>query len=406
MYEKRCAGVVLGVAGWIAVMTAAQAQVRAVEVDPATGLAAAVVVENRALAHTAQLLPVNAQGAVVGDTLDSQLAQVVRNLATVLGEVGSGLDAIARLNVFVASDALAADTQGLLAKHLGPNAHPAVTTVVAKRRAPGDPAAILVAADAIAAVADDRAPAAVLRHTSTALPAAHGMAHVAVLPKGRALYISGMAEQDTQDIVEASTGTMKQLHGVLAQNNLSAEHVVHVRAYMKPADGVPAAEQAMAAIYPGSAAPPMTFVDWLNAIPTEIEMIAWVPGDGADTAPVVHLWPPDVTPSPVYCRYAIAASPTRIYTKGFMARETLDAAGQVHDIFAQLKAVLEPLGSDFRHMVKATYYVTAEDTSTALNQIRPEYYDPKCPPAASKATVAGSGAAERGLVLDMVAVPR
>ena len=41
-------------------------------------------------------------------------------------------------------------------------------------------------------------------------------------------------------------------------------------------------------------------------------------------------------------------SPVRIYTRGFTARKTLDAAGWVHDIFAQLKAVLEPLGGDFR----------------------------------------------------------
>ena len=54
-------------------------------------------------------------------------------------------------------------------------------------------------------------------------------------------------------------------------------------------------------------------------------------------------------------------------------------------------------------MIKATYYVTADDTSTALNEIRPEYYDPERQPAASKATVAGSGSPDKRLVLDMVA---
>lgn len=394
---SRMVGVVVGL-GVSAL--AAQAQgTRAVSVDPETGLAAAVLVENRALAHTAQLLPVDASGAIAGDTLDVQLDRLIANLSAVLGEVGSGLDAIARLNMYVASDALVGEATARLKNRLGDGAHPAVTWVVS---ALADPAA-LVAADAIAAVADDRAPDAVLRHTSGTLPARNGAAHVAVLPKGRALYISGMAEMDTQDLVAASKGTMDQLHEVLALNGLSAEHVVHLKAFMKPASGVAEAEAAMAAFYPDATAPAMTFVDWLNGIPTEIELIAWIPGAPESADPVEHRWPPEVARSPVYCRYAIVNSPVRIYTRGFTARETLDAAGQVHDIFAQLKAVLEPLGGDFRHMIKATYYVTEDDTSTALNEIRPEYYDPERPPAASKATVAGSGSPENRLVLDMVA---
>ena len=211
---------------------AAQAQgTRAVSVDPETGLAAAVVVEDRALAHTAQLLPVDASGAIAGDTLDAQLDQLIANLSSILGEVGSGLDAIARLNMYVASDALVGEAAARLKGRLGDGAHPAVTWVVS---ALADPAA-LVAAAAVAAVADDRAPDAVLRHTSGTLPARNGAAHVAVLPKGRALYISGMAEMDTQDLVVASKGTMDQLHEVLALNGLSAEHVVHLKAFMKPA---------------------------------------------------------------------------------------------------------------------------------------------------------------------------
>lgn len=393
-------GIVLAIGATLLALPAA-AQNQFVGIDPETGLSAAVVVENKALAHTAQLLPVDPSGAVVGADIDTQLGQVVKNMATVLGELGSGLDAIARLNVYVASDDLAAQTTGLLKKHLGPNAHPAVTLIVAAL----EDSKALVAADAIAAVSDDKAPSAVLRHTSAALPARNGIAHVAVLPKGRTLYVSGMSEQ-VQDFDAAFTGTMKQLHGVLDLNGLSPEHVVHLKAFMKPVADAGRAEKAMAAFYPGGLAPPVTFVNWLNALPDEIELIAWLPGDGGGMDPVQHRWPAHVTPSPVYCRYAIANSPTRIYTKGFTARTALDAAGQVHDIFAQLTAALEPLGSDFRHMVKGTYYVTAEDTSTALNQIRPEYYDPQRPPAASKATVAGIGMADRGLVLDMIAVPK
>ena len=78
---------------------------------------------------------------------------------------------------------------------------------------------------------------------------------------------------------------------------------------------------------------------------------------------------------------------------------------QIHAIFASLKHVLGETGSDLKHLVKATYYPAADDPSAKLNEIRPEYYDPKRPPAASKAFVAGTGFAGRTITLDMIAVP-
>ena len=54
--------------------------------------------------------------------------------------------------------------------------------------------------------------------------------------------------------------------------------------------------------------------------------------------------------------------------------------------------------------MKATYYITDEDASRALNELRPKYYDPARPPAASKATVAGVDPAGRNVTLDMIAV--
>jgi enamine deaminase RidA (YjgF/YER057c/UK114 family) len=54
--------------------------------------------------------------------------------------------------------------------------------------------------------------------------------------------------------------------------------------------------------------------------------------------------------------------------------------------------------------VKATYYVSDADASAALNRLRPRYYDPKRPPAASKAQVAGVGVPDRTVVVDLIAV--
>jgi len=57
------------------------------------------------------------------------------------------------------------------------------------------------------------------------------------------------------------------------------------------------------------------------------------------------------------------------------------------------------------NLAKATYYVSTDATSKALNVLRPNYYDPKRPPAASKALVPGVGREGRTLTLDMIAVP-
>jgi hypothetical protein len=58
-----------------------------------------------------------------------------------------------------------------------------------------------------------------------------------------------------------------------------------------------------------------------------------------------------------------------------------------------------------RHLVKATYYVSDEDASKQLNALRSKYYDPRRPPAASKAMVPGIGVAQRSISIDMIAIP-
>ena len=56
--------------------------------------------------------------------------------------------------------------------------------------------------------------------------------------------------------------------------------------------------------------------------------------------------------------------------------------------------------------MKATYYVADDDSSNKLNDLRPKYYDPARPPAASKAKVAGSGMENTSVTLDIIAVSR
>jgi enamine deaminase RidA (YjgF/YER057c/UK114 family) len=109
--------------------------------------------------------------------------------------------------------------------------------------------------------------------------------------------------------------------------------------------------------------------------------------------------------SPIYSRVARINHGPTIYLSGLYGTNGQDAGKEVQELFANLKALLEKSGSDLRHLVKATYYVSTEEASQKLNELRPRYYDPLRPPAASKAMVAGVGRAGRGITLDMIAVP-
>jgi enamine deaminase RidA (YjgF/YER057c/UK114 family) len=95
----------------------------------------------------------------------------------------------------------------------------------------------------------------------------------------------------------------------------------------------------------------------------------------------------------------------QIYVSGLTARNAGDGESQVRDVFEQLQQILAEADSGLYHLAKATYYVSDEDASTMLNKLRPEFYDPKCPPAASKAMVHGMARPERTLTIDMIAVP-
>jgi enamine deaminase RidA (YjgF/YER057c/UK114 family) len=73
-------------------------------------------------------------------------------------------------------------------------------------------------------------------------------------------------------------------------------------------------------------------------------------------------------------------------------------------LFRSLGIVLKQTGGDFDRLVKATYYVSDEDAGNQLNLVRPEFYSPQRPPAASKAKVRGVGLERRSVTLDMIAI--
>jgi enamine deaminase RidA (YjgF/YER057c/UK114 family) len=113
-----------------------------------------------------------------------------------------------------------------------------------------------------------------------------------------------------------------------------------------------------------------------------------------------------MTTSPVYSRVARTFSPETIYISGLYGMSENNAEAEITGIFDSLARLSDATGSDLKHLAKATYYCATDASSTKLNELRPRYYDPKRPPAASKAMVTGAGLSGRSLTIDMIAVPK
>src|SRR5262249_30233991 len=138
----------------------------------------------------------------------------------------------------------------------------------------------------------------------------------------------------------------------------------------------------------------------------EIELIAF--GGKDKPGAVEYRTPPGVQASPLFSRIAQAGPGKTIYFSGLYGSAGTGAEAQVGGGFRGLQSFVGKTRGDPRHLghlVKATYYVSTEEASRKLNELRPKYYDPRRPPAASKAMVAGVGSEGMTVTLDMIAVP-
>lgn len=332
--------------------------------------AQAVVVESKHLAHTRQ---------VCGATPAQALAQ----LDSLLKSAGTSLRAAVKLNVVLAGDAAINGVQGAIdARFKAPAGKPAVSYVAGTLACP---AASTVAMDAIAPVGRTR----------------QRNANIGYLRTGPRLYVSGQSATGT--IEEATKATLEKLKQNLAFQGATLLDVVQVKSFLDPIASADSVRRQIDAFF-GPNPPPQVFVEWTSKNRIEIELIAAAtPLDQKVT--VEHLWPPDEKPSPVFCRIARVASPVTIYLPGLFGVTPNDPTKQIREIYDQMQSMLKPVGSDLKHLVKATYYVADDESSRKLNELRPEYYDPKHPPAASKAGVRSSGKPGMPLTLDMIAVP-
>ncbi len=382
----------------------AQDAVRSIDPREGEGISAAVVVPDVPLLQTTQLLPINDRGRLLGKGVArDQIEVVLDRVKTAVRPLSTDpAPAIVKLNVVAANDEVVGEVrQALARKFRGATAKPAVSFVISRLRHPD----VLVAIDAIAVATPPRRRA--VSKWIAGLGGREAFAHAATLDSGPKVYIAGQAEKG-KDVAEMTRKTMESLAATLKHLGLGLDDVVQVKSFIGPITAVDEAEREIAEFFKDqSFVPPLAFVEWTTAPSIEIEIVAaGKKGDVAADDTVDFVTPPGMTASPVFSRVArMAAGPT-IYLSGLYGASSGNGEAETLEIFGEMEKLLEKTGSDFRHLVKATYYVATDEASAKLNELRPRFYDPKRPPSASKAPVVGTGLAGKTITLDMIAAPR
>lgn len=353
----------------------------------------AAVVGELPLLHTTQVLP---SGRGEGDTpVEQQLNAALGTLTEIIRASGGDPSAILRLHVVASSAAVADEVRRLIPKRYAADRVPPMTIVVGAL----PDASALVGIDAVA-LASTHTPT-VMAHLCKGIPQVRGP-HAATLPPGPKVYIAGQAEKGATP-AEAAAKTIASLKQTLDWLGCHPEGAVQAKCFLTP---ISAADE-VAAEFNKAFGPnrvPLVFVEWKSSLPIEIELIAQAPPAKPDAPAIEFLTPPGMTASPVYSRVVRVNRGDLVYTAGLISSKAGTGEEEVLGIFDVLKSVTDAVGSDFRHLVKATYYVSEDDASRQLNTLRPRFYDPKRPPSASKAIVPGVGSRDRGIVIDMIAV--
>lgn len=382
------------------------------EPNSRSGSSMAVSVTNSALVHTAQILPKPVSIQLEGiDILQMQTKSCIQELDRVLQEAGSSLSNLVKLHIYVTSDSDVAEIESNLPRYLPKGTRPAVCfvrTALPRRHT-------RVALDAVAVATQ---PTLKVRrwlyHGDADLNTAKdlitvGRTAAAVLPNGPRVYISGQAETGDGSLRDATLRTMLSLKKSLQHLGLEPSDVVQLKAFLRPMSDAATAVEMMSAAFPDSIPPPIVLVEWDSPqSPIEIELIAYssVVAQSAEAPSIEFLTLPELKASPVFARAVRLNHPTTIYISGLYGTTAdSNSADEVRDLFGTLKKVVEANGSDLKNLAKGTYYVSTDEASRQLNTVRPEFFDPKRPPAASKAKVSGTGRTDRTITLDMIAVP-
>lgn len=367
-------------------------------INAPAGMSDAVIVQGMPLVHTRQLFPLDKQGKIVGPgSVDKQIEQLLANLEAVLKDAGSGMDKLVRVNVYALSASTVTSLREQLSKRLPAGVRPAITSILTPLAQPDS----LLAVDVVAGAAD--AGKTVVRKRCEAVAGDKQLADAAVLPRGGVAYLSGQPDE-AGITVSAVTRSMTNLMTTLGHMKLTPEQVVQVKIFLRPMPASADVLKEVQKFFPNQVMPPVVFVEWLAAVPIEIEMIAQAPLPEKPAGNVRFFTPPEVRPSNTFSKAAFVQTERQIYLSGIYASVPCRGEPQADNVFGQLETLLGRTGSDLRHMVKATYYVCDDDAARWVDRTRPKILDPDRPPAASKVMVHGMGQTQRTMTVDMIAV--
>ncbi|MBG89104.1 MAG: translation initiation inhibitor [Verrucomicrobiales bacterium] len=357
----------------------------------------ATKVEDRVLAHSAQFFPFAAdESKRKVTTSKEQTRDVLEQLNLALRSAGTTLRRCVKMNVYLASASDREDVSGEIINALS-DARPAVCFVegtLALSHAK-------VAIDAVAAAPGITYKPRQLRSRES-LPKPFPGAHASLLPMGSVVYVSGQAVKG-ESISDATRKTMKQLGDTLKFLKLDWNDVVQIKSFLDPVSESDKAAEVIASFFDKDAIPPQVFVEWTYKGRIEIEIIVDAGPGKPKSARIDYITPDGMPASPVYCKVTRINNGAVVYVSGMVGQIGGGYEKETASAFEKLEQVLKWAGSDMRHLVKATYYVSDSAASRQLNKHRPTVYDPARPPAASKAPVRGVGSIPHTLNMDMIA---
>ncbi len=360
-------------------------------------MGAAVLVDHAALAHTAQFVAGDGQH----NSLQQEFQDVFEQLSVALADVRSTRADLVKLNLYVADSNVRKAAMQFLASWCSDKSKPAVSIVATSL-----PQDRRFGLDAVFVARYVEKPGKVVHLSAEGgqKQASGERARVSILPQGDVVYVSGKA--DPGDLATATRVTLEGILDILEGMNLDRSDIVQLKCFLNPMLQVDVVDREIRAIFDEEIIPAVSHVEWLQggSKPIEIETIVAAPSTKTSET-ISYYTPPGTKASPIFSRVARIHGDRRIYISGLIANEAGNGAEQTHSIFQQMIRLLKPAGSNLRHLAKATYYVSDADASTELNKIRPHYYDPQRPPAASKAKIRATGFPDRTLAVDMIAAP-
>ncbi len=376
-----------------------------IRVGPGDGLmggSEAVRVPRGALAYTSQVLATDLGGRVVGPGNSAvQMDRAFENLALALAEADTSLERIVRLNAVVDSPEVGHALARSIKARFPSESRPAVTLVEGNLPLPG----ALIALDAVAFIGTGRADGdREVRLAPDELASSSGTSPWAVLPAGPRVYVSGRAAEGEPAV--AAADALRQLEETIAFVGLDRSHLVQLKCFLRPISAACEVRSRLEQHFSG-AVPPLVFIEWQHPLTIEIEAVAAAGTATEQGAPAIeYLTPPGDRDSPVFSRLVRITHPESIFVSTLNGHTDDQGETQILEMFSDLARILSNAGSDLKHLAKATYYVSDGFTGQKLNELRPEFYDPARPPAASKVPVRGTAVTARSLAVDMIAIPR